>query len=523
MNKEIIKGKEAIQLIKKVVIELCDSVALTLGPKGRNAIVDTDYADPFITNDGVTIAKNMEFNNTEEVIAKIIKEASIKTCELVGDGTTTALVLLKSIYLEGLEYLEKGINPFDLKKEIDKSVDLVSQKLIVNSQNVSIESLEKVATISSGNKEIGNLIMEAFKAVGENGKVIVEESKKELNNLEIINGMYLDAGVESSFMIKDRKKEEIISEPLIFVSDYKIDSFDEISNILEIAISNNRNLVLIAESFNEEVIEEINIKKTNNILNVVCINAPNYSEKKSDILEDICIYTDSKFISSKYGLNLEDVSLEDLGSSLYVKIKKDSTIIYGSNKNNKINDRINYIKDLVSIEENEFDKEILETRLANLSKGIAIIKVGAKTNSEMILNKMRIEDAVEASIIALKYGYSLGGGLTFYNISEEMDKSTIGNKIIKNTLKMPMTQILINSDIEPLSIFKELKTKNKNIGFDASNNKFVDMNVSGIIDPTKVLIESLKTASSVATILLTTNLIIVTNNKKIKENFTDVI
>ncbi len=520
-NKEIIIGDDAVNLIREVVVKLCDSVALTLGPKGRNAIIDTDYCEPFITNDGVTISKNLEFNKEEEVVAKIIKETSIKTCDLVGDGTTTSLVLLKSIYMEGLEYLKKGISPFKIKEEIDKSVALICNKLIINSKEASIESIGKIADTSSGNKEVGNLIMNAFSSIGENGKILVEESKKEFNELEVINGMFLDTGVVSSFMIKDRKKDELINNPLILVADYKINSIDEINNIINAVYSNNRNLVIIAESFDEDVIEDISIKKTNNIMNICAISAPNYSEKKSDILEDIAIYTEAKFISSKYGNKLEEIKMSDLGSSKNIRVTLENTIIYAENKN--IDERVCYIKKLIKEEDNEFDKDILETRLANLSKGIAVIKVGAKTRSEMILNKMRIEDALGASKIALKYGYSPGGGLAFYNISKDLKSGSMGNEILCKALKMPITQILKNSNMDSEYIFKELKNKNKDIGFDALNNKYVDMFVSGIIDSTKVLIESLKTAASIATLLLTTDLIIVSNNKKIKENLTDVI
>ena len=520
MKKEIIYNEEATELIKNTVIKLCDLVGLTLGPKGTNAIIDTDYSEPFITNDGVTIAKNIEFDLKEEVVAKIIKEASIKTCNKVGDGTTTSLVLLKSIYLESLKCIKEGLSPFIIKDLLEKKTDLICKEVLSKSKKSKYSDLEHIAAISSGNKDIGKIIRKAFESVGIYGKVIVEESNNENTFLDVINGMYLDSGVVSSFMINNRFKEEIIENAYILITDYKINSIEEIKNILyELK---EKNLLIVADSFDEEVIVYLSSLKFNNEVNVVCIDSPNYSENKTDILEDICAFTKSNFISKKFSKNLEDINISDLGIAKKIKITRKNTIIYNETSE-AVNNRIKYINKLFKAEDSEFEKEILESRLASLSKGIAVIYAGAKTNSEMILNKMRIEDAISASKMALKYGHSLGGGLTFYRISENLQMDSIENKILKKSLKAPIERILINSKINPNEVFKELNNKKDNVGFDASTGKYLDMEVLGIIDPTMVLIEALKNALSIASVLLTTSLIIVTNSKKELKNITEVL
>lgn len=520
MNKEIVSKDKAVSLIKDTVIKLCDYVSFTLGPKGRNAIIDTEYTEPFITNDGVTIAKNLELSPREEVIAKIIKEASIKTCEKVGDGTTTSLVLLKSIYLESLNYLNKGISPFLIKEELGKSVKYVCDEIVKQSKKASDRELLNIAAVSSGDKEVGMLMDRCFKAIGKKGKIIVEESANESNKLEIINGMFLENGVVSSFLIKDRLKEEVIENPYILVADYKINELKQLDNIL--SDLKGRKLLIIAESFDEEVTEYLSTLKKNNIINTICIESPNYSENKTDILEDICIFTNSKLISPKYGNSLDEVSIEDLGTCKKIKVSRNNSIIY-NDYSEESNERVKYIEKILSKEESEFEKEILENRIANLSGGIALIYAGAKTKSEMILNKMRIEDAIFATKTASKRGYSLGGGLTYYNISNTVDKKTIGNEILKESLKMPIKQIIINAGIDPNIVLKELKNKKETVGFDALNNKFVDMESCGIIDATDVLVEALKNAASIAEILLTTSLIVISLNKKEEKNITEVL
>lgn len=520
MNKEIIVGEEAISLIKNTIIKLCDYVALTLGPKGRNAIIDTDYSEAFITNDGVTIAKNLEFGIREEAIAKIIKETSIKTCDKVGDGTTTSLVLLKAIYLESLKYLEKGISPFLIKEKLNNKVKFLCEELVKNSKKCTSLDIEHIASTSSGDKNIGLLIRKCLENVSKLGKIVIEESVKEQTEVEIIEGMFLDNGVVSSFLINGRNKEEIIDNPYMLITDYKIESIAQISNVIEKL--NKKSIVIIAESFEEEVIEYFSSLKTNKILNIVCIDAPNYAENKTDILEDICVLTNSKLISPKYGDNLEKIDLKNLGKCEKIKISRENTIIY--NKHGKeVLKRVEYINKILNKEDNSFQKEILETRLANLSGGIAVIYVGAKTKSEMILSKMRIEDAICASKVALCSGVSLGGGLEYYNLSKFLKKKSIENSILKESLQMPMKQIIINSGLDAKNIIQHLNSKNRNIGFDAKNNRFLDMNEYGIIDPTYVLIESLKNAVSIATILLTTSLIIVCKNKEIVKNVSEIL
>ena len=520
MNKEIISGKEAQDLIKSVVIKLCDYVGLTLGPKGYNAIIDTDYTEPFITNDGVTIAKNLEFSPSEEAIAKIIKETSIKTCDKVGDGTTTSLVLLKSMYLECLNYINEGMSPYVLKENLGKEIENICTILLKNSKKALYKDIKNIATISSGNEYYGKLISEVFKKNKNNGKIAIEESDNENTYVKYIKGMFIDSSVVSSYMIKDRLESEIINNPYFLITDQKIEYSSQISNILNDLTG--KNLVIIAESFSEEVIEYLCSLKSNNVLNVIGIESPNYSENKIDILEDICIYTSSKLISLNNGKSIDNVNINDLGKSLSIKVFRNSCVIL-NNKDKKIDDRIEYIKELINKEHDEYKKDILETRLSSLSSLTPIIFVGAKTKSEMILNKMRIEDAVYASRIAKEYGYSLGGGKEFYNLSKNLDNDEVVNKILKNVLISPMKKIIENSGEDYDNIIKKLDSKDLHYGYDAYNSKIVDLISSGIIDSTYVLIETLKNAFSIASILLTTSLIIVNINKKEVKNITEVL
>lgn len=520
MNKEIISGNDAQDLIKNVVIKLCDYVGLTLGPKGYNAVIDTDYSEPFITNDGVTIAKNLEFSPKEEVIAKIIKETSIKTCDKVGDGTTTSLVLLKSMYLECLNYINKGISPYKLKEELSIEIDDICNKLLSISRKALSKDIKNIGAISSGSEYYGKLISDIFKTNKNGGKIVIEESNNEKTYVEYIKGLFINSSVVSSYMIKDRLESEIIDNPYFLVTDQKIEYSSQISNIIDELLG--KNLVIISDSFSEEVIEYLCSLKTNNVLNVIGIDAPNYSENKIDILEDICTYTSSKLLSLKNGKSIENASIEDLGKSKSIKVFKNNCIIE-NDENDNVKKRIDYIKKLIDKENDEYNKDILETRLSSLSSLTSIIFVGAKTKSEMILNKMRIEDAVYASKIAKKFGYSLGGGKEFYNISCDLNSDTIANKILKCVLASPIRKIIENSGDDFDNIKKTLESKSVCYGYDAYNNKVVDLIEHGIIDSTYVLIEALKNAFSISSILLTTSLIIVNSNKKEEKNITEVL
>lgn len=520
MNKEIISGKEAQELIKNTVIKLCDYVGMTLGPKGYNAIIDTDYTEPFITNDGVTIAKNLEFSPKEEAIAKIIKEASIKTNEKVGDGTTTSLVLLKSMYQECLKYIEKGVSPYIIKEKLSILIEEICNKLIDTSKKPSVKDIENIAVNSCGNKEFGKLISSLFKKNKFMKKIVIEESNKEEIYIDNIDGYFIENGVISSFMIKDRLENEIILNPYYLITDYKIEYIDQIKNIIEIL--NRKSLVIIADSFGEEVVEYLSSLKTNNEINVIGIEAPNYSENKIDILEDISIYTNAKLISSKKGNILEEVSIDDLGTSNNIKISRNNSIIKSDMKDS-IKNRIKYIKELIINEDDEFKKDILESRLSYLSSSTSIIYVGAKTKSEMILNKMRIEDAICACKSVIKYGYSLGGGKALYNLSRMLDTNKMENSIMKEVLEAPIKQILVNSGGNVKEILLKLDNESINTGYDAYNNKIVDLIETGIIDSTYALIESIRNAFSISSILLTTSLVIVTNNKKEDKNITEVL
>ncbi len=520
MNKEIISGKEAQELIKNTVIKLCDYVGMTLGPKGYNAIIDTDYTEPFITNDGVTIAKNLEFSPKEEVIAKIIKEASIKTNDKVGDGTTTSLILLKSMYQECLKYIEKGISPYIIKEKLSILINEICNKLINSSKKPSIKDIESIATNSCGNKEYGKLISSLFKKNKLINKIIIEEIDKDETCISNIDGYFIENGVVSSYMIKDRLENETILNPYFLVTDYKIEYIDQIKNIIDIL--KNKSLVIIADSFNEEVIEYLSSLKSNNIINVIGIEAPNYSENKIDILEDICIYTNAKLISSKKGNVLEEVNINDLGVSNSININRNNSVIK-NDINDNIKKRIKYLKKLIINETDDFKKDILESRLSYLSGSTSIIYVGAKTKSEMILNKMRIEDAVNACKSVIKYGYSLGGGKTLYNMSKILNSNNMENNIMKEVLESPIKKIIINSGGDVKEILSKLDNESLNTGYDAYNNKIVDLIEMGIIDPTYVLIESIKNAFSISSILLTTYLIIVSLNKKEDKNITEVL
>lgn len=518
MNKEIISGEETQELISNTVTKLCDYVGMTLGPKGYNAIIDSDYAEPFITNDGVTIAKNLEFEPREEAIAKIIKEASIKTCEKVGDGTTTSLVLLKSMYHECLKYVKKGISPYIIKENLSKTVDDICNLILSNSKKPLIKDIESIASISCGNKRYGKLLSKVFK--NKNVKIILEESNIDETYTESIDGYFIENGPVSSYMINNRLECELINNPYFLITDYKIESINQISNIINQL--NKKSLIVIADSFEEEVIEYFSSLKSNNIINIVGIEAPNYSENKIDILEDICVYTSAKLISSKKGVLLEEVNVCDLGVSNNIKISRVNSIIK-NDINDNIKKRVKYIKKLIEKENDEFRKDILESRLSYLSSSTSIIYVGAKTKSEMILNKMRIEDAIYACNTAIKYGYSLGGGKELYNISLSMNNKDLGESILKEVLVSPIKQIIHNSGENVENIIKELNSKKNSIGYDAYNNRIVDLIEEGIIDPSYVLIESIKNSFSISSILLTTSLIIIAKEKIKNNNITEIL
>lgn len=520
MNKEIISGKDAQELIKNTVIKLCDYVGMTLGPKGYNAIIDTDYTEPFITNDGVTIAKNLEFSPKEEAIAKIIKEASIKTNDKVGDGTTTSLILLKSMYLECLKYIEKDISPYIIKEKLSILINDICDKLLNTSKKPSIKDIESIAANSCGNKEYGKLISGLFKKNKFVNKIIIEEINKDETYIDNIDGYFIENGVVSSYMIKDRLESEIILNPYFLITDYKIEYIDQIKSIIDIL--KGKSLVIIADSFNEEVIEYLSSLKSNNIINVIGIEAPNYSENKIDILEDICVYTNAKLISFNKGNVLEEVNINDLGISNSININRNNSVIK-NDINDNIKKRIKYLKKLVINETDDFKKDILESRLSYLSGSTSIIYVGAKTKSEMILNKMRIEDAVNACKSVIKYGYSLGGGKTLYNMSKILNSNNMENNIMKEVLESPIKKIIINSGGDVKEILSKLDNESLNTGYDAYNNKIVDLIEVGIIDPTYVLIESIKNAFSISSILLTTYLIIINPNKKEDKNITEVL
>lgn len=511
MKKEIIFGKEAREILQRGVNLIADAVKVTLGPKGRNAVLVTDYLNPRIVNDGVTIAKEIELEDSIENIGiELVKEAAVKTNDLVGDGTTTSLVLVKELFNKGLEFIDSGYSPIKLNRELNEALEKTIKYIESESKkNLTEKDIESIASISSGDKKIGSLISEAIKNTSKNSNIIIENSMDENITLEYIKGFEIKSGYISIDLIKENTSEIILNDVLIYIINKEINGLNELSFI----DSENKNILIIADDF-EDYVTDYFVKE--NIVNdkkVILIKNTYYGEKRKEFIKDISV-----FINKNYS--------EEFSSGFATKINvyKEKTIIMNEKSDSKkMNERIRYIENEISCCDSEFEKEIFEERISNLKGKTAVIKVGSSTELEKTEKKMRIEDAVYSVKCAIKNGVSLGGGLTYFYASKELDKNSEipGYKILSDSLKSPMNQILLNAGLNYEDIISELEKKEHGIGFDAENETFTDMYENGIIDSTDVILTALKNSVSITSMLFTTEVIVV-NNKNKKESLVNI-
>lgn len=518
MGKNIIRGLEARNALLSGIDKLADTIKVTLGPKGRNVVIDNEFLNPYITNDGATIAREIELDNRlENVGVELIKEVTQNTNDLAGDGTTTATILAQALLHEGLKYIENGYNPLILKEEITECVkDIVDKMKQLSCEIKTIEEIKNIARISCGNNDIGDLIGESMSKIGLNGLITIEESQSTETTLDIVNGYELDYGYASSFLLTDNSKLVAdFSDPYILITDSKIDSVDQIVNILEKIIELNGNLVIFCENIDESVLSNLILNKVRNILNVTVVKVADEGEKRKNILKDISIITGGKFISNDLNTNLSDIEISDLGRSLQIQVFKEKTIIINGKGNiNEIEHYINQIEHQFEKETVDFEKDILKQRLSRLTGSAAIIKVGALTELEMKEKKMKIEDALCSTKAALKEGILPGGAVTYLYLSQYIKDKNIGNKVLKMALEVPFRQLLINSGLDEEKIYNKVIKQDFGIGYDVVSNKIIDMKKNGIIDPTMVERVALEAAANIVSLILTTENIVIDTSKE---------
>ena len=521
MAKEIKFSEEARKSLERGVNKLADTVKVTLGPKGRNVILQKSFGAPLITNDGVTIAKEIELEDSyENMGSELVKEVATKTNDIAGDGTTTATVLTQAIVREGLKNVAAGSNPILLRRGINKAVDIAVATLKANTQKVeNKEAIAQVATISGGDEVIGKLIADAMEKVGKDGVITVEESKTMDTDLKTVEGMQFDRGYVSAYMATDiEKMEAVLQDPYILITDRKISSIQDILPLLEQIVQQGRKLVIIAEDVDGEALSTLVVNKLRGTFEVVAVKAPGFGDRRKEMLQDIAILTGGQVISEELGFDIKETTLDQLGKASSVKVTKDNTtIVDGVGSQAEIEKRVEQIKAQIEETTSEFDKEKLQERLAKLSGGVAVIEVGAATETELKEKKLRIEDALNATRAAVEEGIVAGGGTALIEamkaVEKEIDKEVAeektGMQIVAKALQEPLKQIAINAGLEGAVIVENVKMSSANEGFDALNEKYVDMIQAGIIDPTKVTRSALQNAASIAAILLTTEAAVV--------------
>ncbi|MCJ7524893.1 MAG: chaperonin GroEL [Candidatus Aminicenantes bacterium] len=515
MAKEIILGEDARKAILKGINQLADTVKATLGPRGRNIILEKKFGSPTITKDGVTVAKEIDLKDPQENMgAQMVKEVASKTSDVAGDGTTTATVLAQSIYSEGLKMVAAGANPTLIKKGIDAGVQHVVADLKKMSQKVSGKMIAQVGSISANNEiSIGEIIAEAMDKVGKDGVITVEEAKSLDTTMDMVEGMQFDRGYISAYFVTDSEKMVVeLDNPYILLNEKKISNLREMLPLLEQIAKAGRPLVIVAEDIEGEALATLVYNKIRGLINVVAVKAPGFGDRRKAMLEDIAILTGGKVISEEIGVKLESVGLDWLGSAKKVTVDKDNTtIVEGGGKDDDIKGRISQIKRQIEDTTSDYDREKLQERLAKLSGGVAVIKVGAATETEMKEKKARVEDAMHATKAAVEEGIVPGGGVALLKAAQNLKKlkpggdMQFGIDILTKALEMPLKQIVNNAGFEGSIIVEKVRSsRNKNYGFDALNEKFTDMIAAGIIDPTKVVRIALQNAASVAGLLLTT-------------------
>ena len=521
MAKQIIYGEEARKALQRGVDQLADTVKITLGPKGRNVVLGKKFGAPLITNDGVTIAKEIELEDPfENMGAQLIREVSTKTNDVAGDGTTSATILAQAMINEGLKNLAAGANPMVMKKGIQKATEAAVDAVKAASQPVSgAKDIARVGTISSGDEHIGTLISEAMEKVSQNGVITIEESKTAETYSDVVEGMQFDRGYLSPYMATDMDKmEAVIDDALILITDKKISNIQEILPLLEQIVQTGKKLLIIAEDVEGEALSTLIVNRLRGTLNVVCVKAPGFGDRRKEMLQDIAILTGGQVISEELGYELKSATVDMLGRARQVKVtKENTTIVDGSGDKQAIKDRVSQIRAQIAVTTSDYDKEKLQERLAKLAGGVAVIKVGAATETEMKEKKLRIEDALNATRAAVEEGIVAGGGTAYVNAVPAVEKligkvegdEKTGVKIIVNALQEPVRQIAKNAGVDGSVVLEKIKSSRKvGYGFDAYKEVYCDMIGAGIVDPAKVTRSALENAASVSSMVLTTEALV---------------
>ena len=520
MAKEIKYGADARKALEAGVNKLADTVRVTIGPKGRNVVLDKSYGAPLITNDGVTIAKEIELEDAfENMGAQLVKEVATKTNDVAGDGTTTATVLAQAMIQEGMKNLEAGANPIVLRRGMKKATEKAVETIAAMSSKVTgKDQIAKVASISAGDESVGNMVADAMEKVSNDGVITIEESKTMQTELDLVEGMQFDRGYISAYMCTDMDKmEAVLDEPYILITDKKISNIQEILPLLEQIVQSGSRLLIIAEDIEGEALTTLIVNKLRGTFNVVAVKAPGYGDRRKEMLKDIAILTGGQVISEEVGLELKDATMAQLGRAKSVKVKKENTVIVdGEGNKEEIQARIGQIRAQLEETTSEFDKEKLQERLAKLAGGVAVIRVGAATETEMKEAKLRMEDALNATRAAVEEGIIAGGGSAYIHASKEVAKlaetlegdEKTGAKVILKALEAPLYYISANAGLEGAVIINKVKESAPGIGFNAATEEYVDMVEAGILDPVKVTRSALQNATSVASTLLTTESVV---------------
>ncbi len=520
MAKELKYGTEARAALESGVDKLANTVRVTLGPKGRNVVLDKSFGAPLITNDGVTIAKEIELEDAfENMGAQLVKEVATKTNDVAGDGTTTATVLAQAMIKEGMKNLEAGANPIVLRRGMKKATDKAVEAIAAMSQKVNgKDQIAKVAAISAGDEVVGNLVADAMEKVSNDGVITIEESKTMATELDLVEGMQFDRGYISAYMATDMDKmEAVLDDPYILITDKKISNIQEILPLLEQVVQSGARLLIIAEDIEGEALTTLIVNKLRGTFNVVAVKAPGYGDRRKAMLEDIAILTGGQVISEEVGLELKETTMEQLGRAKSIKVQKENTIIVdGEGDKEAIASRISQIRAQIEETTSEFDKEKLQERLAKLAGGVAVIRVGAATETEMKESKLRMEDALNSTRAAVEEGIIAGGGSAYIHAAKQVaelantlegDEKT-GAKVILKALEAPLYYITANAGLEGAVIINKVKESEPGVGFDAAKEEYVNMVSAGILDPVKVTRSALQNATSVASTLLTTESVV---------------
>ena len=521
MAKQIVYGEEARKALLSGIDQLANTVKVTLGPKGRNVVLGKKFGSPLITNDGVTIAKDVELEDAfENMGAQLVREVATKTNDIAGDGTTTATLLAQAIVHEGLKNVSAGANPMVMRKGMEKAVETAIDTIKANSETIKgSDDIARVGAVSSGDESVGKLIAEAMDKVGASGVITIEESKTAETGLEVVEGMQFDRGYISPYMVTDTDKmEAVIDDPYILITDKKISSIQEILPLLEQIVKTGKKLVIIAEDVEGDALATLLVNRLRGNFTCVCVKAPGFGDRRKEMLKDIAILTGGTYISSELNMNLPDTQITDLGTARQIKVTKDNTVIVdGAGDANEIKARIAEIKNTISVTTSDYDKEKLQERLAKLSGGVAVIKVGAQTEVAMKEQKLRVEDALNATRAAVEEGIVAGGGTAYVNAIPAVEKlvaklsgdEKTGAQIIARALQAPIRQIAENAGVDGSIVYDKIRSSRKvGYGYNAYTETYCDMIPSGIVDPTKVTRTALENAASIASCVLTTEALV---------------